>query len=68
MRGNRQEAYYSGDGISTTSEGKQVCEAFAWVDLGVMAGLWLLLLVVQSYLCLYVYTRFPLPRMNGTDD
>ena len=52
MRGNRQEAYYSGDGISTTSEGKQVCEAFAWVDLGVMAGLWLLLFVVQSYLCL----------------
>lgn len=29
-----------------------MCDAFAWVDLGVMAGLWLLLFVVQTYLCL----------------
>jgi hypothetical protein len=32
---------------SIASEGTTLCNVFAWVDLGVMAGLWVLLLIVQ---------------------
>ncbi|KAI0274632.1 hypothetical protein BC834DRAFT_814875 [Gloeopeniophorella convolvens] len=33
-----------------TSEGDTMCEIFAWVDIGLMGGLWVLLAITQFYL------------------
>jgi hypothetical protein len=46
--------FFSGDGGSTTEDnkGEQICNIFCWSTLGVMATLWLLLFLVQSYFVL----------------
>ncbi|OXH25272.1 hypothetical protein J008_05396 [Cryptococcus neoformans] len=31
------------------SEGQALCSAFAWADVGIMGGLWVILLIVQGY-------------------
>jgi hypothetical protein len=45
-----------------TSEGTTMCEIFPWVDIGLMAGLWILLLISQvcylTVVCLRHLIRF----------
>jgi len=33
----------------TSSEGQTLCNVFAWADIGIMAGLWAILAIAQSY-------------------
>lgn len=35
---------------ATSGEGEAVCSAFAWADIGIMGGLWLVLAVLQGYM------------------
>lgn len=35
--------FFSGDG--TSSEGDTLCNIFAWVDIGIMGGLWVILAI-----------------------
>jgi hypothetical protein len=37
-----------------SSEGEAICGPFAWADVGIMGGLWLILLLVQGYFLMYV--------------
>ncbi|KAL6304296.1 hypothetical protein BKA93DRAFT_720119, partial [Sparassis latifolia] len=45
------ETDFYGNNPSTISEASTVCNIFPWVDIGLMGGLWVLLAVVQLYLC-----------------
>jgi hypothetical protein len=53
-----QQTYFTGvantteTSSATSGEGAALCEAFAWADVGIMGGLWVLLFVVQTYLIL----------------
>jgi hypothetical protein len=44
-----------------TSEGSTMCEIFPWVDVGLMGGLWVLLLISQV-----LYSNSPLPLVSLT--
>jgi len=39
----------SSSGTATTEEGQSMCNIFPWVDVGVMAGLWVVLALAQTY-------------------
>jgi hypothetical protein len=56
-----QVSYFSSANTTSNSatsalsdEGQQLCSAFAWADVGIMGGLWLILLIVQGYFLVYV--------------
>ncbi|QRW24477.1 hypothetical protein RhiXN_11389 [Rhizoctonia solani] len=57
-----QATFFSGNSTasasasSDTGEGRQVCDVFTWVILGLMAGLWVTLAFFQAYLLMV--TRF----------
>ncbi|KAH9950482.1 hypothetical protein B0H21DRAFT_723506 [Amylocystis lapponica] len=42
--------FFSQSDSITASEGGVLCNIFPWVDVGIMAGLWVLLAIVQLYL------------------
>jgi len=45
-----ENTLYRGANGTIASEGITLCNIFAWVDVGVMAGLWVLLLILQIYM------------------
>lgn len=51
-----QLTYFKGqsnDGtINVSNEAETICSAFAWADVGIMGGAWLILLVGQVYFIL----------------
>lgn len=48
-KANCQSEFFTSD--DTTSLSDTLCNIFPWVDVGVMGGIWLLLGIVQTYLC-----------------
>lgn len=56
LRLDLQLTYFKGqsnDGtINVSGEAKTICSAFAWADIGIMGGAWLILLVGQVYFIL----------------
>ncbi|KAN0100691.1 hypothetical protein V8E55_000675 [Tylopilus felleus] len=46
--------FSTSNSTSTSSEGHTLCDIFAWVDVGVMAGAWVFFGLVQSYLLFVV--------------
>jgi hypothetical protein len=62
LRIGSQHNYFSNTNATTTAssipsaangtlsaEGQALCNPFAWVDVGIMGGLWVLLLLAQGY-------------------
>ena len=50
-----QTTYFSGPSggtINVSSEGESICKIFAWADIGIMGGIWLVLLIGQFYFIL----------------
>ncbi|TFK41079.1 hypothetical protein BDQ12DRAFT_678850 [Crucibulum laeve] len=47
------ENFFSGE-LSGSSEGDTLCTIFPWVDVGIMGGLWLILVILQVYLYVVV--------------
>jgi hypothetical protein len=50
-----QTTYFSGPKggkINVSSEGESICKIFAWADIGIMGGIWLVLLIGQFYFIL----------------
>ncbi|KAI9572895.1 hypothetical protein HD554DRAFT_2014168 [Boletus coccyginus] len=46
---NCEATFFPSSNGSTSSEGQTLCEIFAWVDVGVMAGAWVFFALVQAY-------------------
>ncbi|KAJ2931186.1 hypothetical protein H1R20_g5931, partial [Candolleomyces eurysporus] len=44
--------FFNGDG--ETSQGDTLCNIFAWVDVGIMGGLWVILAILHFYLMIVV--------------
>lgn len=44
------EDFFTSTNSDSSAEGRILCNIFPWVDVGVMAGLWILLAIVQLYL------------------
>lgn len=49
---NCVKRFFSDDSLQ--SQGETLCDIFSWVDVGIMAGLWVLLVILQGYLFLVV--------------
>jgi len=56
--------FYNGTSGSVASEGVTLCNIFAWVDLGVMAGLWVVLLIMQGYMYFVVSSYSKAQKLN----
>lgn len=49
-------SFFSGN-LSGSSEGDTLCNIFAWVDVGIMGGLWVILAILQVFIASYVFYR-----------
>ncbi|KAI8981290.1 hypothetical protein BD414DRAFT_420034 [Trametes punicea] len=46
--------FFGGTVSANNSEGQTLCNIFPWADVGIMAGLWVLLAIMQTYLYVIV--------------